>query len=263
MVDRSSEALLDLPAPAPDYRLAYGPDPQQFGDLRLPPGPGLHPLAIALHGGFWREKYGLDHLSHLCAAVTAAGIATWCVEYRRVGSPGGGYPGTLDDVALGARQVGVLAARYPIDISRVAAFGHSAGGQLALWLGARRPIPLRGVVALAPVSDLVQASALRLGAGITDEFLGGAPGGVPARYADASPRALLPLGIRQLLLHGRKDDTVPISMSEEYVIAARAAGDDARLHTFESAGHFELIDPRTPEGQAGVRALRELLAATP
>ena len=259
MVNASSESLLGLPAPAADHRLAYGPDPQQFGELRLPAGAGPHPLAIALHGGFWRAKYDLAHLGHLCAAITAAGIATWSVEYRRVGNPGGGCPGTLDDVALGALYARGLAARYSIDSARVAAFGHSAGGQLALWLGARRVLPLRGIVALAPVSDLVQASALRLGSGITDTFLGGTPREVPARYADASPRARLPLGLPQLLLHGREDDTVPITMSEEYVAAARAAGDEARLLAFEGAGHFELIDPRTPEGRAVVEALQQLL----
>ena len=120
---------------------------------------------------------------------------------------------------------------------------------------------LRGVVALAPVSDLLQASALRLGGGITDQFLGGAPAEVPARYADASPRARLPIGVRQVVLHGRADDTVPVGMSEEYVAAALAAGDDARLIELPGAGHFELIDPRTPAGTAGVRALLGLLQA--
>ena len=255
----ASESLLGEPAPAANHRLAYGPDPQQFGDLWLPPGPGPHPLVIALHGGFWRAKHDLAHFGHLCAAAAEAGLATWSLEYRRVGN-GGGCPTTLEDVRSGAAFALSLAARFPLELSRVALLGHSAGGQLALWLAARPPLALRGVVALAPVSDLLRASALRLGDGITDEFLGGTPETVPARYAEASPRARLPLGCRQVLLHGRDDRTVPFALSADYVAAALAAGDEARLVACEGAGHFELIDPRTPEGQESLRALLELTA---
>ena len=107
--------ILDLPGPPADARLHYGPDALQFADLRLPPGPGPHPVAIVIHGGFWRAKYNLDHIGHLCAALAQAGIATWSLEYRRVGNPGGGWPGTFLDTALGADFVPPATLNQPAD----------------------------------------------------------------------------------------------------------------------------------------------------
>jgi acetyl esterase/lipase len=160
------EEISNLPAPPADRRISYGSDPLNFGDLRLPRGPGPHPEAVVVHGGCWRSENDLRHASHLSAALTRAGVATWTIEYRRVGDEGGGWPGTFQDVARGADYVRALARRFPLDLSRVILVGHSAGGQLALWLAARRnlprrsplfsadPIRVRGVVSLAGVTDL-------------------------------------------------------------------------------------------------------------
>ena len=93
-----ADDILTLPPPPADARLPYGTDPNQFGELRLPKGPGPFPVVVNIHGGYWRAKYDLKHAGHLCAALTAKGLATWNVEYRRVGNPGGGWPGTFEDV---------------------------------------------------------------------------------------------------------------------------------------------------------------------
>lgn len=241
------------PSPA-DQRIPYGSDPLQFGDLRLPGGPGPYPCAIAIHGGFWRNRYDLAHLGHLCAALTDSGIATWNIEYRRLGDPGGGWPGTFQDVALAARFLFDNAARYRIDPDRVFATGHSAGGHLASWLAATgnapeaSPIragslPLRAVVSLAGVLDLRRAWELRLSEGVVRDFLGGTPDDVPERYTAASPIELLPSGVPHLLVHGVADGIVPIEISERYRKAAVAQGDDVTLLALPGAGHFEPIDP--------------------
>jgi len=60
-----SEDILTLAAPAADARLAYGGDPNQFGDIRVPKGGGPFPAVMMVHGGFWRSKYDLVHASHL------------------------------------------------------------------------------------------------------------------------------------------------------------------------------------------------------
>jgi acetyl esterase/lipase len=265
-----SEEILARAAPEDARRIAYAEDANQFGELRLPAGAGPWPLALCLHGGYWRARYDLLHLGHLCAALTAAGIATWNVEYRRVGHAGGGWPETFLDVARGADYARSLAREYPLDLRRVITIGHSAGGHLALWLAARGrvpagseiasadPLPLRGAVALAGVVDLARAYELGLSANATGDLLGGAPDEVPDRYAAASPLALLPLGVTQLLVHGTEDDSVPFELSERYVESARAAGDEARLLALPGAGHFEVIDPllrEWPEILAAVRAL--------
>ena len=240
-------------------RLRYGGDPHQFGDLWLPAQAGLHPVAIVIHGGFWRAQYGLDHIGHLCRELARQGIATWSLEYRRIGHPGGGWPGTCEDVRDGAAYLRTLAGRYRLDPDRVVALGHSAGGHLALWLAAQRSVSLSGVISLAGVTDLRQAWRLGLGRRVVAEFLGGSPEEVPERYDLASPIELLPLGVPQRLVHGDLDDTVPCGMSRDYQAAAQAKGDDAVMAALPGAGHFELIDPHAPEWATVLQAVRQLL----
>ena len=209
----------------------YGAHPDQQLDLRLPRSSGPQPLAVVLHGGFWRAPYTKRNTAALAVALTGAGWATANVEYRRPGP--GGWRALLDDVAAAAAAVG----RRP-DV----AVGHSAGGQLALWLAARGDVA--AAVALAGVSDLVGAAVARLGADAVQELLGGEPDEEPAAYAEADPAQRLPFGVPQLLVHGADDDRVPISLSRTYEDRARAAGDDCRILELAATDHFDVIDPR-------------------
>jgi acetyl esterase/lipase len=224
-----------------------------------------------VHGGFWRARYDLEHVGHLCADLTQRGYATWSLEYRRVGHQGGGWPGTFEDVARGMDFLRVLARSHPLELSRVVTMGHSAGGHLALWLAARRrlrpgeplhsrePFMPRGVVGLAGVVDLERAHALRLSNDIVTEFLGGSPAQVPEHYRLGSPSALAPLGVRQILIHGTEDDTVPFSLSTGYQARAAGLGDDVRLIPLPGAGHFEPINPLAKEWPQVVQALSSLM----
>jgi acetyl esterase/lipase len=252
-----AQIILTAKPPPADLRLAYGPDALQFGELRLPPGAGPHPVAIVIHGGFWRAAYDLTHIGHLAAALTAAGVATWTIEYRRIGNPGGGWPGTFRDVAAAADALRILAPGHALDLSRVVSIGHSAGGHLALWLAGRGrvpaghplhtadPLPLRRAVGLAAVSDLRMGWELRLSNGVVETFLGGSPDAVPERYAVASPAALLPLGVPQVLIHGTEDDTVPFAISEVYRDLAVALDDPVTLVPLPGLEHFAPIDPES------------------
>lgn len=264
-------SILEAPAPPADFRLRYGPDPLHFGDLRLPIGAGPHPVVVAVHGGFWRARYDLEHLGHLCSALTEAGIATWSVEYRRVGNAGGGWPNTFLDVAHAADALRDLAAPYNLDLSRVITLGHSAGGHLALWLAARHrlavgdplytpdPLPLRGVVSLAGVADLRHAWELALSRNAAEELLGGSPTHLPQRYATASPIEMLPLHVPQHLIHGADDDLVPLSISQRYHDAAHAAGDVVTLTTLPNTGHFEPIAPHSHAWPKVLAAVQSVL----
>jgi acetyl esterase/lipase len=250
---QSSRSILTRPTPTSDHRIQYGKDPLQFGELRLPKGAGPHPVAIIIHGGCWLSEYGLSYMGHLAADLTGAGIATWNLEYRRVGDDGGGWPGTFQDVALGADHLRMLAKTYPLDLNRTIAMGHSAGGHLVLWLAARKrlpkdsplyaadALPLRGVVGLAAIPDLsatgtaCDQTVIRL--------MGGAPEDLRSRYQQASPIELLPLGVSQILIHGETDNLVPASLSKNYAEAAKGKGEDVKFVAIENASHFELVDP--------------------
>ncbi len=242
----AAQNILEIPAAPPGTHIAYGSDEFQFGELYLPAGKGPHPVAVVIHGGYWRARYDLRHIGHFCAALAKSGIAAWSLEYRRLGNPGGGFPGTMDDVRLGASHLARIAKEQTLDLSRVVATGHSAGGQLVLWLAKQKVLPLRGVVPLAPVADLKRAWELKLSGNVVEEFLGGSPAKVPDRYRAASPIELVPIGVRQRVIHGDRDDVVPIEISKGYFAAARKSGDDVTLTEPAGAGHFELIDPRTP-----------------
>jgi acetyl esterase/lipase len=212
--------------------VTYGGREDQVLELRRDSKPGVQPLAIVLHGGFWRAGYTRRNTTALAVALAEAGWSSANVEYRRLGP--GAYQPMLDDVAAARRS---LEGFHP-----VVAVGHSAGGHLALWLGAEGLVD--GCVALGGVCDLAQAAQAELGERAVQELLGGTPAEVPEAYEVADPGARLPLGVRQVLVHGVNDDRVPLTHAQAYAARARAAGDDCRVVEI-AAGHFEPIDPRS------------------
>lgn len=195
--------------------------------------------------------WGREQMTAVADDLAARGFAVWNLEYRRLGAPGAGWPGTLLDVAAGLDHLAQIAeSGVDLDLDRVFVAGHSAGGHLALWGAARRrlragPSPVRVALAvgLAPIADLARAAELRVGGDVVAEFLGGVPARVPERYRAASPMEMLPLGVRQLILHGTADDAVPIELSRHYAEAARAAGDTIELVELPGVGHMEYLDP--------------------
>jgi acetyl esterase/lipase len=239
------EDLLTLLPPAADARLAYGSDPNQFGDLRLPKkAREPFPVVMNIHGGYWRARYDLAHAAHLCAALTARGLATWNLEYRRVGNAGGGWPGTFEDIVNGYRFLPQIAKRYNLDIGRVVVMGHSAGGQLALCLAAHEPAVKR-VITLAGVVDLQRTWELHLSNNAVVEFLGGKPSDLSDHYREADPMRLGVPQATQWIIHGKQDDVVPPEFSTQYVERKKKRGENVRLLEIEKAGHFELIDPHS------------------
>ncbi len=260
-------AVLTRPAPPPDVTVSYGGLPEQVADLRLPAaGPvdaGPRPLVVVVHGGFWRAEYDRLHTGPLAADLASRGFPVAQLEYRRTGQPGGGWPGTFDDVAAGLGAVPRLAAEVardrgvPVDPGPPVLVGHSAGGHLVLWYAATAAARVRGVLALAPVADLAEAYRLDLDTGAVAALLGGGPADVPDRYAAADP-VRRPSSIPTVIVHGDRDRHVPPEISRRYVRAARADGGAVRLVELSGVEHFGLIDPQSAAWPAVTEALRSL-----
>ena len=268
-------ALQALPSREPDRRVAYGDDSSPYGELRVPPGPGPHPGVVLIHGGCFKAAYATARdLAPMGDALKDQGIATWNIEYRRVGQPGGAWPGTYLDVGRAVDHLRVLAREHALDLNRVVLVGHSAGGHLAMWATARArlpvgsalhvadPLPVRGVMNLAGPLDLTANiagyQALCRDTVIT-ALLGGTPAAVPERYAHASAITLLPLGVPEVLVWGEYEDFVPRPLAEAYVQAARQAGDSVRLVVIPGVGHFEIASPRASTWPRVASAIRSLL----
>lgn len=267
--------LQALPSNPADLREAYGNDSSQYGELRLPSGSGPHPVVVLVHGGCFKAAYAtLRDLAPMGDVLKEAGIATWNIEYRRTGQPGGGWPGTYLDVANAVDHLRAIAQQHSLDLNRVVLVGHSAGGHLAMWAAARSrvpqesaihssdPLPVRGVLDLAGPLDLTANiagyQAMCRDTVITG-LLGGSPAQVAERYAHASPIRLVPLGIPQVLLMGEHEDFVPRNIAEAYVSAAARAGDQVRLIVIPGVGHFEIASPRASTWPRVMSVIQSLL----
>ena len=180
------------------------------------------------------------------------------MEYRCIGDVAGGWPQTGEDVLLAIEHVRELASRYPIDLDRVVLVGHSAGGQLALWSSFRTRIALRGVLSIAGVVDMHLLAELGHDHRLIARLLGGEPAEVADRWADASPSRHLPWPTRVVLVCGTDD--VHWEPNVATANAASLEGSDVELLPLPGAGHFEPIDPVTPEWALVRTRLQELFA---
>ncbi len=256
--------VLSRPAPPYDLRVSYGSDLNQFIDLRFPSQRSKpSPVAMNIHGGYWRAKYNLEHAGHLCAALTLQGLATANIEYRRVGNDGGAWPGTFSDIRSAYQFLVQNAQKCHLDSKNLVVMGHSAGGQLALCLAAHER-SVTHVVSLAGVVDLRQAYELHLSNDAVVEFLRGTPSSVPDHYREADPMQLSIPQARQWLIQGSADVDVPPNFSRDYVAAKqKRRGDqkeDVHLAEIPGADHFDLIDPKSEAWKLVQKTVRELIS---
>ena len=259
--------LLNRPKPQPSLTIPYGEDPLQIVDLWLPAGDGPHPVVLMVHGGCWQTQIAeRDIMNWIADDLRRRGIAVWNVEYRGV-DRGGGFPNTFLDVAAAADALPGHADRHRLDLSRLVATGHSAGGHLALWLAGRPrlpegsalrtadPIAIRTVVSLGGLPDLEEA-ARPPGSGCGTEIIERISGG---RFAETSVPRLAPLGVKQVLINGRQDRIIPISYAEAYAAPMRASGDEVEIRMIDNTGHVELIAPDSAAWAAAVAEIERTL----
>ncbi|MDP5069997.1 MAG: alpha/beta fold hydrolase [Congregibacter sp.] len=240
----SFTSVLELDARKPDFVSRYGSEPSQTAALWMPPlrAAGPVPVVFLVHGGCWLSDYSAEHIYPLAAQLASDGYAVWVPEYRRVGEPGGGWPGSAVDMTL-ALDALVALDNPRLALSRIVVVGHSAGGHLGLWLAARDPAlakpPARIVAAigLAAITELTTYSqGTNSCQSVTRAFMGAGPDEDPKSYRQASPA----YGVRRVplrLLRGADDGIV----GSEQVIAMGGA----RSMELPGAGHFDWIHPKT------------------
>lgn len=251
-------------------RHRYGTRGSQTAELRLPSHlNGPLPVAVTLHGGYWQARHSRRMSRPVAADLARRGWATWNLEYRRIGRrQGGGWPTTFEDVAAGIDRLADLGDER-LDLDRVVAIGHSAGGLLALWAAARPGLPsgapgaqprvrMGAAAALGAVTDLEASTQLTRPGQPVHALMGGSPDQVPERYEVANPRRRLPLEVPLLLVHGDADEVVPITRTREFAATAREAGDQVDVVEFPGGSHMAVADTRTAGWEATVSWLGEL-----
>ncbi|MDB5691523.1 MAG: alpha/beta hydrolase [Alphaproteobacteria bacterium] len=256
--------LLERERPEPDASIRYGREVNQLVDLWLPATPATHPVVLMVHGGCWQSDVADRRIMNWIADdLRRRGIAVWNIEYRGVDRKGGGYPGTFHDVAAAADALRDRGPRHGLDLSRIVAVGHSAGGHLALWLAARHrlpadsplraaePLAIHFVLSLGGLPDLEEA-ARPPGSGCGVEVIERLTRG---RFDDTSIPRLAPLGVEQLLIDGREDRIIPSSYAESYAARMRKAGDEVTVRMMERTGHIELIAPESAAWTAAAAAI--------
>jgi acetyl esterase/lipase len=272
----------ELKTTQPDHKIAYGKESLQFGELWLPVSTAKArlPVVVLIHGGCWRADLpGAELVAFLADELRKHGVAVWSLNYRRLGHSSGGYPGTFSDVANGVAHLRAIADKFNLDLNRVVATGHSAGGHLAVWVAAQNRIPagstlkreqtvnFQAVIGIAAIPDLAhfaRAGAHACGDNTVDQLVDAAnrtpPGGAKnAPFIDTSPSEMLPLGVKQILIHGVFDGIVPPAIGLRYQSHAKTMGENIELITLERAGHFELIAPWTPAGMVVVTKILDAL----
>ncbi len=244
-----------LPRDAADHLVRYGASEVQFGELRLPKAADIRGVLIFIHGGCWLNTFGVDHASAMARALAEQGYAVWSPEYRRVGDAGGGWPGTFDDIRMACDILPEVAGDFGFGLDRVIALGHSAGGQLAMWLAVQKnlAITLRGVISLAGIVDLLAYEELGNECSASlPALLGGTSREQPKRWAGVDPLRLLPLRTPATFIHGELDSIVPLTQSQ---LMAEATG--GALHVISGGGHFDMVAPQSAAFNIMCHALQE------
>jgi acetyl esterase/lipase len=274
----SLDDYMALDGPAPTAHIAYGTAPSQFVELFEPKGQGPFPVVFLVHGGCWQASLaGIKQMHNMAGALAGRGIAVWNVEYRRIDEPGGGYPGTYQDINSAFDLLIANADSYHLDTNRVVAMGHSAGGHLVQWLAGRArlpktsplydpaPVHLGAVISLGNLADLSgQADRIRNVCDVDVKSLTGSPSAMrPDPFRDTNAAALIPNGSRTILINGALDRVSPPSVADDYAALARRAGDSAETLVLPDASHFDEVAATSPAWKLILPVILKSLAQKP
>ena len=243
----SFSEVLGLSVEADRTVLPYGAQNQQTL-VHFPVGATDADSILVIHGGCWSNAYGVDHSLPMAAALSGIGLDVWAAEYRRVGDEGGGWPGSLEDVESAARYVTQITGKAPLLV------GHSAGGHLALKAAEDPDLSISGVVALAPITDLVSYGA-ETGScqSMVPKFMGDDSYGPNDAYREASVR-IEDITVPVIVVISDADPIVGSNQVESFSLE--------QLITIPEAGHFDLIHPETPAFKVVKSTVEQVLNET-
>lgn len=263
---------LKFSGPNPDEKLPYGASPYQFVEVFQPPGPGPFPAVVLIHGGCFKNEYqGMPQMRGFAAALRSQAIAVWSIEYRGLDEPGGGYPGTFQDVNAALDMLALQAEGLHLDIKRVVAVGHSAGAYLALWIAGRALVPassplhhtesirVRNVVALGGLGDLrPDAEHLEDYCGYSISQITGVPSAERRDvYADTTPIELSPNGSHTVFINGELDNFASPQDARNYADRVRKRGDPAETVVLPGASHFDEVSTVSPSWPVVLAAIKK------
>lgn len=235
-------------------------------DLHIPDGPGPFPAAILIHGGGFDEGSKSTNPRPLFEPLANAGFAWFSINYRM--APEFRFPEANEDVMSAIRWVKANAAKYHVDVSRIALIGESAGGFLVNYAGTHETadtkvaavVDFYGPVDYGKLAELRRDHPERFnmasinrhasnGGGI--RFFGAEkldPAGL-AKLQTVAPISAIHKGMPPFLcIHGTKDDQVVYEQSVAMCEAMRQAGVGCELITIENGGHG-MSSWRAPEQQ--------------
>lgn len=240
----SFSEILDLRVETDHVLLSYGAQSQQTL-THFPRGTTNAEPVLVIHGGCWSNAYGVDHALPMAEALATLKLDVWAVEYRRVGDEGGGWPGSLQDIKSAVRHVSEITGTSPLLV------GHSAGGHLALKAAEDADLPVRGVIALAPITDLASYGAEKGSCqSMVAKFMGDETYQPKAAYREASVSVeAVSLPLKVII-----GDADPIVGAEQVVMFA-----SSQLIKLPKAGHFDLIHPETPAFRVVKSTVEQLL----
>lgn len=269
----SWQDVLELETAAPEYHISFGADSLQYGELWLPDSEQAHTSVIMIHGGCWLAIYpGVELMNAMAEDLSSRGFAVWNIDYRRIGHPGGGYPGTFLDVASGADMFRSIADKFNLPKDRIIAAGHSAGGHLATWLSlrpqlppesdlyAKNPIRINAVISLAGINDLERYAdfgSSPCGESTVEQLIDAENREDP--YLDTSPSEWLPLGVPLAELTAAFDSPVPPFFGYHFVNDILESGGEAELILLQDAGHYEMIYPPSDEWKTVLNVFETIL----
>ncbi len=233
-------------------------------DLYVPTGAGPFPVVVNIHGGGFKlgDKSMVDQA--LGKRLLDAGYAIASIDYRLSGEAQ--FPAAVLDAKAAVRFLRANAAQYKLNPDKIAAFGQSAGGNLASMLGTSGDVAEFDDPSLgnAGVSSRVQAvinwfgptdfgqmdaQAKAQGCSASDQkhneadsfesvYLGAAVPAVPELVQKANPITYISSDDPPFLIQkGDQDCTVPVENTKMLADALTAAGLDVQYDLLVGVGH--------------------------